>query len=103
MELPIRGGRYTRVTHDTKHIFSEFDDPERQQLIADLVSHIPKLDETNRRTLFMLWFSDLDHLRRIVDMAPLLPIILTPVLDGTRFDAAGMCGDIGNPSSDRVS
>jgi hypothetical protein len=49
---------------DDKHVFSEFDDPERQVLIRHIAEQIPSLCEIPRGNFFFLWFSDIEVLRK---------------------------------------
>ncbi|KGO44522.1 hypothetical protein PEXP_020400 [Penicillium expansum] len=51
---------------DPLHIFSEFDDIERQQLIAKMIHDDPIFSYVPRQNLYALWFSDINVLR---DMA----------------------------------
>ena len=81
---------------DSVHIFSEFMDPERKRLIADLVRQIPELTEINRGQLFMLWFCDIDRLREIVDGCQANPdwwaigLLTSTLKRGNLVDLAGI-------------
>jgi hypothetical protein len=48
---------------DDQHIFSEFEDEERQFLIGELVRSYEWLSEIPRVGMFALWLSDIDILR----------------------------------------
>ncbi|KAK4869418.1 hypothetical protein LT330_005800 [Penicillium expansum] len=48
---------------DPLHIFSEFDDIERQQLIAKMVHDDPIFSYVPQQNLYALWFSDINVLR----------------------------------------
>ncbi|OOQ84786.1 hypothetical protein PEBR_28856 [Penicillium brasilianum] len=52
---------------DSKHIFSEFEDPERKALIASIVEQAGGLALVPRTNLFALWFSDISVLRKAAD------------------------------------
>ncbi|KAJ5466564.1 hypothetical protein N7539_009520 [Penicillium diatomitis] len=52
---------------DTVHVFSEFEDPERQDLIGRLLELDDTLSSVARTSLFALWFSDMSVLRRAVE------------------------------------
>ena len=52
---------------DEKHIFSEFEDPVRQQLIAQL-SQKKGIAQVRRAAFFNLWFSDISRLEEMVNM-----------------------------------
>lgn len=49
---------------DPLHIFSEFEDETRQQLVAQIVKDQPALIKIPRQCLFALWFSDIETLRQ---------------------------------------
>lgn len=51
---------------DDIHIFSEFEDEERQTLIGELCRQDEALAKLPRASLFPLWFSDIKHLQDIV-------------------------------------
>jgi hypothetical protein len=51
---------------DTKHIFLDFDDAERQRLIDEFLVQNPDMANISRFRLFMLWFSDLETPRAIL-------------------------------------
>lgn len=52
---------------DPLHIFSEFDDPTRQQLIPKLVQNDPYLSAIPRQNLYALWFSDITVLQKMAN------------------------------------
>ncbi|KAF7718204.1 Uncharacterized protein PECH_006724 [Penicillium ucsense] len=52
---------------DTVHVFSEFEDAERQQLIGRLLELDDTVSSVTRTSLFALWFSDMSVLRRAVE------------------------------------
>ena len=52
---------------DPLHIFSEFDDPTRQQLIAKLVQNDPYLSQIPRQNLYALWFSEITVLQKMAN------------------------------------
>ena len=49
---------------DTIHIFSEFEDKERQGHIRMILAKHPELDKIPRGLVFSLWFADMERLRR---------------------------------------
>ncbi|KAJ6049682.1 uncharacterized protein N7446_006990, partial [Penicillium canescens] len=54
----------SRLSVDNKHVFSELDDPERQDLIRRIVEQDPSLCEIPRGNFFFLWFADIEVLRK---------------------------------------
>ncbi|OQE21588.1 hypothetical protein PENFLA_c014G01500 [Penicillium flavigenum] len=52
---------------DPLHIFSEFDDPLRQQLVHKIVEDDKWLRVIPRQNLYALWFSDLDVLQKMAN------------------------------------
>ncbi|OQD69791.1 hypothetical protein PENPOL_c002G00700 [Penicillium polonicum] len=52
---------------DPLHIFSEFDDPTRQQLIAKIVQNEPHLRQIPRQNLYALWFSEITVLQKMAN------------------------------------
>lgn len=50
---------------DTIHIFSEFEDCDRQSCIQRIITRNPYMIETTRAHVFFLWFCNLDLLRRL--------------------------------------
>jgi hypothetical protein len=53
---------YIIMGRDEKKIFSEFEDEERKELIAKIISQDPRLVNLPRAKLFGLWFSDIKNL-----------------------------------------
>lgn len=51
------------MERDEKNIFSEFEDEERKELIAEIIRQDPNLDTLPRAKFFALWFSDIRTLR----------------------------------------
>ncbi|KAJ5219660.1 hypothetical protein N7468_008864 [Penicillium chermesinum] len=52
---------------DSQHIFSEFEDPERQALVESIMNQAGGLAFIPRGSLFPLWFSDISVLRTAAD------------------------------------
>jgi hypothetical protein len=59
--------RLTEGQQDPLHIFSEFDDPLRQQLVQQIVEDDKWLRVIPRQNLYALWFSDLDVLQKMAN------------------------------------
>ncbi|KAJ5507197.1 hypothetical protein N7527_009340 [Penicillium freii] len=51
------------MERDEKNIFSEFEDEERKELIAEIIRQDPSLNTLPRAQFFALWFSDIRTLR----------------------------------------
>ncbi|KAJ5958311.1 uncharacterized protein N7479_005461 [Penicillium vulpinum] len=51
------------MDRDEKNIFSEFEDEERKQLVAEIITQDPSLATLPRSSFFSLWFSDIRILR----------------------------------------
>ncbi|CAI7611692.1 unnamed protein product [Penicillium palitans] len=51
------------MERDEKNIFSEFEDEERKELIAEIIRQDPNLSSLPRAQFFALWFSDIRTLR----------------------------------------
>ncbi|KAJ5509121.1 hypothetical protein N7527_011264 [Penicillium freii] len=54
------------VNYDDRHIFSEFEDPERKRLIAKIHSLHSEVAQVPRAILYPLWFADMKILRKLV-------------------------------------
>jgi hypothetical protein len=76
---------------DTKHIFSEFDDAERQRLIDEFLVQNPDLANISRFRLFMLWFSDLETLRAIFTKPENRLLSRLTLEAPANLDVAGIC------------
>lgn len=69
---------------DSEHIFSEFEDVERQRYIREIIAKNPSLGRVTRRSLFILWFSCKEILREWARQDAMSPINLA--LIGSRPD-----------------
>ncbi|CAG8364931.1 unnamed protein product [Penicillium salamii] len=60
---------YTPVSmafgYDDQDIFSEFDDPERKRLIAQIHSLHPEVAQVPRAMLYLLWLADMEVLQKL--------------------------------------
>lgn len=53
------------VNYDDRHIFSEFEDPERKRLIAKIHSLHSEVAQVPRAILYPLWFADMKILQKL--------------------------------------
>lgn len=56
------------MDRDEKNIFSEFEDEQRKELIAEIIRQDPSLDTLPRANFFGLWFSDIRTLRNFAEV-----------------------------------
>lgn len=55
----------TSMESDDQNIFSEFHDPDRQDLVKQIMKQDPQLSNLSRLSFFALWFCDIAMLKRL--------------------------------------
>ncbi|KAJ6072876.1 hypothetical protein N7467_010961 [Penicillium canescens] len=95
----------SRLSVDNKHVFSELDDPERQDLIRRIVEQDPSLCEIPRGNFFFLWFANIEMLRKHAsprddsDITSLNLLLRLPVPDIAGVWASTKTGPQSKPAS----
>ncbi|KAJ5777480.1 hypothetical protein N7520_000726 [Penicillium odoratum] len=72
---------------DKQNIFSEFHDEERRALMRDLVQKFPDIRRIPRSVFFFLWFSNIEELRRFLNLESTYLLI---ALTEPKVDMAGI-------------